>query len=265
MYTDKLEVFDFNAAQQINTDCRIEDFDDYIIVDDFLNDVDVAQENLLKFPIDNGEKLFRQFYESGQREAPVTKVPGHCQLFPVDFFERYVFEIYKFLIDCEYLPQRANDNLLNPMYPTMLSKNSMINGLIYHDNMIINKNANAPAPAMGEYYSMLFFDDNPKSGISLYDFVYDGKRYSCLDDITLNTDEEFLKEVSDFLNTKHSVSKELVKYSPYENCSYFDETRFIPAKRNRLVITKGGNWINPAYVGGEESYRLIATFNEPKV
>ena len=55
MYTDKLSVFDFNTINQINSDCTIEDFDNYIVVDNFLNDIDATEENLLKFPIDNGE------------------------------------------------------------------------------------------------------------------------------------------------------------------------------------------------------------------
>ena len=267
MYTDKLSVFDFNTINQINSDCTIEDFDNYIVVDNFLNDIDAAEENLLKFPIDNGEEIYQKFYENDKKESPICKIPGHCQMFPVDFFERYIFEIYKILVECEYLPQRANDNLLSQSFPTLLSKNSMMNGLIYHNDMIINKNANAPAPAMGQYYSMLFFDDSSsdsRTGFSLHDFIYEGKRYSCLDDITLITDQELLSEISDFLNAKHMVGKELEKYSPFLGNSYFDESRFVPAKRNRLVITKGGNWFTHVYSGGEESYRLITTFNEPK-
>ena len=36
MYTDKLGVFDFVQSQKINPTCEIQDFDEYIIVDDFL-------------------------------------------------------------------------------------------------------------------------------------------------------------------------------------------------------------------------------------
>ena len=132
--------------------------------------------------------------------------------------------------------------------------------------MIINENANAPTPAIGEYYALLFIDDanENKSGISLYDFIYEGKSYSCLDDIRNETDD-LIKEISDFLNVKHSVKKQLVKYVPFEDNHYMVTKRYIPAKKNRLFITRGGNWINQNYSGNVESYRVSLSFNEPKL
>ena len=267
MYTDKLGVFDFVQSQKINPDCEIQDFDEYIIVDDFFENVDESVNQFLKYPVDMGEDLYQKLFATGAKEWEMPKLPGFSQPLPVLLFERVIFEIYKFLIDCEFLPQRANENLMNPMFASQLASMSMVHGSIFHPNMIINKNANNPSPAMGEYWATIFFDDSTednKHGVSLYDFVYNNKRYSCLDDITLETDKKLLSEMGDFLNIKNGVTKELVEFTPFESNSFFDETRFIPAKKNRLVITRGGNWINQTYKANEETYQLIFSFNEPK-
>jgi hypothetical protein len=265
MYLDKLNIFYIDDSQSVNPDCIVQDFDDYIIVDNFLLNFDKFKENILKFPVDNSDEVVTNLYNQGDETSGFSKPPGYCQLFPVALFEQYMFENYKFLVDCEYLPHRTNDNLLDQTFPAKLSRSCIIAGQFFHNNMIIFENSNAPQPATGSYYSTLFLDSDEKSsnGISLYDFIYKNERYSCLDDITAITDKELISEISDFLNAKHTVNNSLEKYTPYQDNDYFESTRFIPAKENRLFITKGGNWVGNKYNSSEQSYRLNLAINEP--
>ena len=265
MYIDKLDTFYIDGGQLVNPDCIVEDFDDYIVVDNFLSNYDNFKNNLLKFPIDNSDEIISDLYNKNILTTEFTKPPGCCQLLPIVLFEQYIFENYKFLVDCEYLPQRANDDLLDRGFPSRLSRSCIMSGQIFHNDMVIMKNSNAPQPASGAYYSTLFLDsdNNSNNGISLNNLIYNNERYSCLDDITILTDKELLSEMSDFLNVKHAVSNSLEKYIPYQDNDYFETTRFIPAKENRLFITKGGNWISHKYNSTKESYRLNLAINEP--
>jgi len=265
MYTDKLNTFYIDESQSVNPDCIVQDFDDYIIVDDFLLNFDKFKDNLLKFPIDNSDEIVSKLYNQNTVSTEFMKPPGYCQVLPLTLFEQYIFENYRFLVDCEYLPQRTNDNLLDKQFPSRLSRSCIMSGQVFHNDMIIFKNSNAPQPATGTYYSTLFFDSDEKSnnGVSLYNFIYNNERYSCLDDITILTDKELLSEMADFLNVKHTVSNTLEKYSEYQDNDYFESSRFIPAKENRLFITKGGNWVGHKYNSSEQSYRLNLAINEP--
>jgi hypothetical protein len=264
MYSDKIRTFYINN-QGINPDCIIEEFDDYIVIDNCLKNFDDFKNNLLKFPVDNSDEFITDLYNHNIISADLAKPPGYCQILPIQLFEQYIFEIYKFLVECEYLPQRVNDNLLDRGFPNKLSRCCIMTGQIFHNDMIINKNANSPMPATGSYYSTLFLDsdENSNNGLSLYNLIYNGERYSCLDDITRLTDKELVSEIADFLNVKHGVDKSLEKYTQYQDNDYFETTRFIPAKENRVVITKGGNWINHKYDSTEESYRINLALNEP--
>ncbi len=156
MYTDKLGVFDFVQSQKINPDCEIQDFNEYIIVDNFFENVDESVNQFLKYPVDMGEDLYQKLFATGAKEWDQPKLPGFSQPLPVLLFEKVIFEIYKFLIDCEFLPQRANENLMNPMFASQLTSMSMAHGSVFHPNMVINKNANNPSPAMGEYWATIF-------------------------------------------------------------------------------------------------------------
>lgn len=262
IYTDKISFFDI-TAQATNSDCEIQDFDNYIVVDNFLSDIDKFESELLKYPFDTGEELIQTRYNSGEKTNEFCKPPGHSQIVPIQLFEKYVFDAYKFLVDCEYVPQRANENLMDPEFAIKLSRNSFAYGSIFYEDMIVHKNSNAPAPAIGEYYAVLFFEDSNENGISLYDFVYDDKRHQCVDDIT-RLSRNSIEEISDYLNVKHSVKPDLVKYEQYLSNKHFEEIRNIPAKRNRLFITRGGNWIGNNYGNKNQSYRFTVSFTEPK-
>lgn len=266
MYTDKLNTFYIDNSQSVNPDCIVQDFDDYVIVDNFLSNFDEFKNNLLKFPIDNSDEIISKLYNQNTASPQFMKPPGFCQLLPLALFEQYIFENYRFLVDCEYLPQRTNDNLLDKQFPTKLSRSCIMSGQIFHDDMVILKNSNAPQPASGSYYSTLFLDsdENSNNGISLYNLIYNNERYSCLDDITMITDNELISEISDFLNVKHTVTDSLEKYTQYQDNDYIETSRFIPAKENRLFITKGGNWIGHNYNSPEQSYRLNLAINEPQ-
>ena len=84
MYTDKLGVFDFVQSQKINPDCEIQDFNEYIIVDNFFENVDESVNQFLKYPVDMGEDLYQKLFATGAKEWDQPKLPGflnHCPFY----------------------------------------------------------------------------------------------------------------------------------------------------------------------------------------
>ena len=169
MYSNKINTFYLDDSQTVNPDCIVQDFENYIIIDNFLLNFDKFKNNILKFPIDNSDEIISNVYNQNTLTSEFTKPPGYCQVLPVVLFEQYMFENYRLLVDCEYLPQRTNDNLLDKGFPARLSRSCILSGQIFHDNMVILKNSNAPQPASGSYYSSFFLDSNENSnnGVSL--------------------------------------------------------------------------------------------------
>ena len=69
--------------------------------------------------------------------------------------------------------------------------------------------------------------------------------------------------MSQWLNENAVCKKETVEYKHFDGNEHFDRSRFIEAKKNRLILHKGTIFVNHEYKGGGDFYFLNVLMNTP--
>ena len=259
---DQLNQFDLHDLMVVNEQFEIQDMGDYVVIDDIFLDPDAVLEGLIKFPSDSADEVKRLMYQ--QEETPKFKTPnGITQLLPNQYFDKWFQEVYKLLIEAEYVPHQVNTYLENPQYMSSLSRSGLVTSNLLHDNMVMHKRANWPSPLLDfEYGCQVFLGDvEPENGISFYDLLYDNQRYHSIDDLKELQNKEQVESIKDYLNVFVTVQSELEQYEPYQQTKYYDKRRFIEAKKNRMVIYKSGQWMTDDYNNKGERYTFATSIS----
>ena len=258
---DQISQFDLHDLLVTNEEFEIQDMGDYVIVDNIFKDPDAALKGLLKFPADSSDEVKRLMYQN--EETPKFKTPnGVIQLFTNQYFDNWFQELYKILIEAEFVPHQVNTYLEDPQYMSSLSRSGLVSAQLQHDNMTIHKRANWPSPLLDfEYACTVFLGDNidPDNGISFYHLLYNDTRYKTIEDLKDIRDRETMEAIKDYLNVFVTVQPDLEPYQPYEKTKYYDKHRFVEAKKNRMVIYKSGQWITDDYNNKGERYTFTTS------
>ena len=261
----KINQFDVHTLMQVNQDLDMEDFGDYVIIDNVIANYDDLWPALLQFPADASDLVKRLIYEKG--EKPAFKTPnGLTQLFPNQYFDNWFQELYKILIEAEFVPHQINTYLKNPEYMSGLCRKGLMLGSLMHDNMIMHKRSTYPSPLSEfEYATELFLggedEVNSDDGISFYSFTHGGKEYPDIKSLIDIQESDVQGEIKDILNAFCTVQPDLEPFKVYEGSKYFHETRRIEAKPNRMIIFKGNTWTTSNYSGVGERFALRTCLN----
>ena len=260
---DQLHQFDFHDIMEISEDIDIQDMGDYVVVDNLFVDPDAVKDGLVKFPADSADEVKRLMYQ--QEQKPEFRTPnGITQLLPNQYFDVWFQDLYKILIEAEFVPHQVNEYLKDKGYMSSLSRSGLVTCSLQHDNMTIHKRAQWPAPVLDFEYSCNVFlgdDIDPENGISFYDLMFEGQRYKNVEELTKIEDRELQGTLKDYLNVFVTIQPELELYKPYEDTKYYDKTRFVEAKKNRMVICKSGKWMTQDYNGKEGVERYMFNTN----
>ena len=259
----QLDQCDFHQLIEISDDIDIQDMGDYVVVDDVFTDPDAVFDFLVKFPADSADELKRMMHLNN--EKPEFKTPnGITQLLPNQYFDVWFQDLYKILIEAEFVPHQVNEYLNDKGYMSSLSRSGLVTCSLQHDNMTIHKRAQWPAPVLDFEYSCNVFlgdDIDPENGISFYDLMFEGQRYKNVEELTKIEDRELQGTLKDYLNVFVTIQPELEIYKPYEDTKYYDKVRFVEAKKNRMVICKSGKWMTQDYNGKEGVERYMFNTN----
>ena len=125
---------------------------------------------------------------------PEFKTPnGITQLLPNQYFDVWFQDLYKILIEAEFVPHQVNEYLKDKMYMSSISRSGLVVANLHHDNMTIHKRAQWPSPCIDFDYSCNVFlgdDIDPENGISFYDFIFKNKRFKNVEELTKIEDRE---------------------------------------------------------------------------
>ena len=260
----QLNQADVHEALAINEDIDIQDMGEYVVCDNVFADPDSALKFLIGFPADTADELKRLMYLNNDTKPEFKTPNGITQLLPNQYFDVWFQELYKILIEAEFIPHQVNEYLKDKAYMSGLSRNGLVVANLQHDNMTIHKRANWPAPVVDFDYSCNVFlgdDIDPENGISFYDLMFKGERYKNIDDFAKIEDKELQATLRDYLNIFVTVQPDLEPYKPYEETKYYDKVRFVEAQKNRMVIFKSGKWMIHDYNGKEDSERYLFNTN----
>jgi len=255
---------DVHQALRICEDIDIQDMGEYVVCDNVFDDPDAALKYISKFPADNSDELKRLMYLNDDTKPEFKTPNGITQLLPNQYFDVWFQDVYKILIEAEFVPHQINEYLKDKMYMSSLSRSGLVVANLQHDNMTIHKRANWPSPVLDFDYSCnLFLGDNvnPEDGISFYDFIFQDKRFKTVEDLGKIEDRELAATIKDYLNVFVTVQADLEPYKAYEDTKYYDKVRFVEAQNNRMVIFKSGKWITHDYTGKEDTERYIFNTN----
>lgn len=264
---DIVTIFDnLNNLKSNSENYEIEDYDDYVVVDNFMFDINKFETDILKFPFDVGHQVAEILYQCSDEVQEFRRPDiGAIQLVPNHYFDHFIKSIHDALVETEYVPTTLDGQYYNTEYYQFLSSTALITGNLMYPNMIINENANFPCPEAGEYVATLMFDndtENCKKGVNFWNFEYEGKSYSSTHDIMLE-EEELQREVQDVLNLKCMVNNDLKPYEMMEDHPMFTKSHYVPSKRNRLVIWKSSKFTTKQYTEGER-YTFNCSFATPQ-
>jgi len=255
---------DIHQALKLCEDIDIQDMGEYVVCDNVFEDPDKVTEFLVKFPADNADELKRLMYLNNDLKPEFKTPNGITQLLPNQYFDVWFQELYKILIEAEFIPHQVNEYLKDKAFMSGLSRSGLVVCNLHHDNMTIHKRANWPSPVVDFDYSCNVFlgdDIDPDNGISFYDLMFQGERYKNIEELTKIDDKELAATLKDYLNIFVTVQPDLEPYKPYEDTKYYDKVRFVEARKNRMVIFKAGKWITHDYTGKEDSERYILNTN----
>ena len=263
-----LEV-DWNTILESTTSTEdTEDYGDYAIIDNFIGSIDELYEACLRYPADARSKIAESSHIEFGEFKNGYKFPGIEQLLPSDYFTPLLFSCYKSFIECEFIPHDLDCNICDEgkyKFMQKLPRISLVKGTLLHEGMIINKNADAPGLGNFDFQATLFLNEPPEgSGLGLYDLVFnDDIRCSGIEDLVDIEDNNDKAGVGKWLNENAVCEQETVEYRHNEPDNHWDQTRFIPAKKNRLILHKGTIFQKYEYLGQGDLYMLNIYMNQP--
>ena len=240
---------------------EIVEMDNCIVVDNFLHSFDDFEQEVLKFPATNCHEI-NEILFYGDKEADYVGTAGITQPVSRDFISHYVKIIYDYLSEKDYMIPNPHNN---DEFVDRLVMNSAAEATLFYEDMVVDSACNVPCPSGGEFTSSLFFDDDEednKKGITFYDFIFDGRSYSSLEDFMIE-DDETKEKIFEIVGKYAAGSGKLELYEEFEESEYFKPTEYIEAKRNRLIAFKSCFFTVRNFSKGER-YTFNCSFNVPK-
>ena len=250
-----------NTLTMPNKPPQIEEMDNCIIVDNFLHSFDAFEEEVLKFPATNCHEI-NEILFYGEKEADYVGTAGITQPVPRDFVAQYVRFVYEYLSEKDYMIPNSNNN---DQFIDGLVMNSAAEATLFYEDMVVDSACNVPSPSGGEFTSSLFFDDDEednKKGITFYDFIFEGRSYSSLEDFMIE-DDETKEKIFEIVGKYAAGSGKLELYEEFVESEYFKPTEYVEAKRNRLIAFKSCFFSVRNNSKGER-YTFNCSFNVPK-
>ena len=245
----------------------IEDYGDYAVIDNFIEKIDALAEVMENYPADAREKLVEASHKEFGEFLQGYKMPGITQLLPTHYFTPLLFACYKSFIECEFIPHDLDANISEQgkiEFLQRLPNLCSVQGRMFHDSMIVSKNANLPNLGNFDFHASLILNDPPEGcGVSLWDVTWGDDRFSSVEDLLDIEDQEIKSDVSQWLNENAVCTKETVAYEHFDGNEHFDRSRFIEAKKNRLILHKGTIFVNQEYQSGGDFYFLDVLMNTP--
>ena len=245
----------------------IEDYGDYAIIDNFIDKIDELAAVMEKYPADAREKLVEASHREFGEFDQGFKMPGITQLLPTHYFTPLLFACYKSFIECEFIPHDLDANISEQGKVDFLRKLpnlSSVQGQLMFDVMIVSKNANLPNLGNFDFHATLILNDPPEGcGISLWDIDWEGERYSSVEDLLDIEDKDVKSNVAHWMNENAVCKRETEYYTHFDGNEHFDRSRFVEAKKNRLILHKGTIFVNQEFPGGGDFYFLNVLMNTP--
>lgn len=246
----------------------IDDYGDYAIIDNFLEKPDELYEACVRYPADARSKLAESSHLEFGEFKNGFKFPGIEQLLPSDYFNPLLFACYKAFVECEFIPHDLDTNVSDEgkfRFMQKLPRISVVKGTLLHEGMIINQNADAPGLGNFDYQATLFLNDPPEgSGIGLYDIVFGDNRCSGIEDLMDIENNDDKAEIGAWLNENAVCSSQTVEYNGnFVPGDHWDQTRFIEAQKNRLILHRGTVFQRYEYLGQGDLYMLNIYMNQP--
>ena len=246
---------------QTNKPFEITEYDNCITIDNYTYSIDKIEETLLKIPATNCHEINEIFYY-GEKETEYVGTPGITQPVTKDWVPYYINDVYTCLSEKDYLIPNPNTspNILNNLVAF-----SATEAVLFYEEMVVDKSCNVPSPAGGEFFSTLCFDDDTednKLGITFFDFIFEGRKYSCLDDFSIE-DDETREQIFEVLQDFGSGLGGLELYNEFTGSEWFEPTEYIESKRNRLIAFKSSYFHIRNFSEGER-YTLNTSFMSPK-
>lgn len=240
---------------------EIEELDNCIICDNFLYSIDKFEEQLLTVPATNCHEI-NEILFYGERESDYVGTTGIVQPVARDFSAQYVNTVYQYLSEKDYMIPNPNNN---DKFLDQLVMGSAAEAILFHEDMIVDSAMNVPSPSGGEFTSSLCFDDDEegnKKGITFYDFIFEGRNYSSLDDFMIE-DDETKEKIFEIVGQWGAGQGKLALYQEFAGSEYFKPTEYVEAKRNRLIAFKSGFFTVRNFTKGER-YTFNTSFSVPK-
>tara|TARA_B100001996_G_scaffold166882_2_gene127200 strand:+ start:170 stop:1072 length:903 start_codon:yes stop_codon:yes gene_type:complete len=240
---------------------EIDDFGDYAIVENFFETPDDFWSAIEKCPAGwNGKEAEAAFKEGVQTPEPAW--PGIKQLIPSNYLRGTLYDLYKIFIECEFIPHDLDTNLDNPQFAFELPRYALTYAELIQQDSYCSKNANQPSPGRFDYVAVIFREDNPNHGISFFDLVYKGEHYSDVSDLAEIQDENVIKGIQEAL-APTDVQPETVKFEKFDGSDVYVRSRFIEAKKNRVILFKGSKWHTYEYNGEGDYHTVTIALNNP--
>ena len=258
----KAKISTFNLTLTVpNQSPEIVEMDNCIVVDNFLQSFDDFEEEILKFPATNCHEI-NEILFYGDKEADYVGTAGITQPVPRDFVAQYVKYIYDYLSEKDYMIPNIHNN---EAFIDNLVMNSVAETTLFYEDMVVDNACNFPCPSGGEFTSSLFFDDDEednKKGITFYDFIFEGRNYSSVEDFMIE-DDETKEKIFEIISEYSAGTGKLELYEEFEESEYFKPTEYVEAKRNRLIAFKSCFFTVRNFSKGER-YTFNCSFNVPR-
>ena len=238
---------------------QIEDRDNCILVDNFFHSYEKIEDALLDFKSTNCHEINEILYY-GEKNAEYYGTRGILQPIPRDFSVEYIKTVYEYLCEKDYLIPHINAEESNLIDQIIFS--SATEATLYYDEMIVDKAFNYPCPSGGEFTSTVFFCDDTeesKMGVTFYDFIFEGRSYSSVEDFMLE-DDETREKIFEVLQKYNPAQGELCLFEEFTENEWFEPTEYIEAKQNRMIAYKSSFFTTNNFTTGER-YTLNCSFN----
>jgi hypothetical protein len=242
---------------------EIEEMDNCILVDNFFHAYEKIEENLLKFHSTNCHEINEILFYGG-KNVEYLGTKGIVQPIPRDFSVEFIKTIYEYLTEKDYLIPNINSDETNLVDKIIFS--SATEATLYYDEMIVDKGFNVPCPSGGEFTSTVFLCDDTeesKMGVTFYDFVFEGRSYSSVEDFMLE-DDDTREKIFKVLGEYSLASGELKLFEEFTESEHFKPTEYIEAKQNRMIAYKSSFFTVNNFTAGER-YTLNCSFNATNV
>lgn len=265
--------YNFNHLLAINEDIDIKEHTlnkiKYIVIDNFFKNPYDLINYLKQFPVENYDEHILSTYSFGDKvesEIPFLKPPGMQQLLPHKYFEFLGFNLYKILIEKNFILDKGNSIHNNPeKMKSELHKFVYYTNIFYPGMFCLNKN-NAPHFDQFEYASNTYLSEEIGGGTAFYSLKYKDKKYYSVSEL-YSEEFEVRKEISELMDNYMKADNIIKPLTPVNEDDVFKLEGIVEYKFNRFILYKGDSWHSVYYDSENElntRYSLSACFSGQK-